>query len=71
MKQAAREVQWELDQIRMAIILKSIAEIQQALSEAQRAGDMERVMELLKQLQEENAFKQELAQALGERTIKA
>lgn len=70
-KQLAQRVQWELDQIRMAIILKSIEEIQRELAEAERQGDGQRVIDLLKRLQEENEFKQELAQALGERTIKA
>lgn len=71
LKQNALNVQWELDQIRMAIVLKSIGEIQQAMIAAERRGDNEQLVELIKQLQEENAFKQELAQALGERTIKA
>lgn len=70
-KQLAQEVQWELDQIRMAIILKSIAQIQDEMIEAEKAGDTERLLALIVQLQEENNFKQELAQALGERTIKA
>lgn len=70
-KQLAQEVQWELDQIRMAIILKSIAQIQDEMIEAEKAGDTERLLTLIVQLQEENNFKQELAQALGERTIKA
>lgn len=70
-KQLAQKVQWELDQIRMAIILQSIADIQRQIAEAERAGDSQRLIELIQQLQEENAFKQELAQALGERTIKA
>lgn len=71
MKQEAQRVQWELDQIRMAIILDSINSIQKRMVEAERAGNTELLMELIVQLQEENAFKQELAQALGERTIKA
>lgn len=71
LKQDALGVQWELDQIRMAIVLKSISDIQQAMVDAQRRGDTEQLIILIKQLQEENAFKQELAQALGERTIKA
>lgn len=71
MKQDALNVQWELDQIRMAIVLKSINDIQQAMVEAERKGDTEQLIDLIKQLQEENAFKQALAQALGERTIKA
>lgn len=70
-KQLAQEVQWELDQIRMAIILKSIAQIQDEMIEAEKAGDTQRLLALIVQLQEENNFKQELAQALGERTIKA
>ncbi len=71
MKQEALKVQWELDQIRMAIILQSIADIQRRMADAEREGDTELLLQLIVQLQEENAFKQELAQALGERTIKA
>lgn len=67
----AQVVQWELDQIRMAIVLESISSIQRRMVEAERAGDMPLLVELVQQLQEENAFKLELAQALGERTIKA
>ena len=39
--------------------------------QAESEGYFERVLRLLKELQAENAFKQELAQTLGERTIKA
>lgn len=67
----AQVVQWELDQIRMAIVLESISSIQRRMVEAERAGDIPLLVELVQQLQEENAFKLELAQALGERTIKA
>ena len=62
---------WELDQIRMAVVLDSIHKIQEEMVQAEREGDFERVLRLLKELQAENAFKQELAQTLGERTIKA
>lgn len=62
---------WELDQMRMAIVLKSIDSLQQQMKEAERLGDTDRVLRLLRELQEENSFKQELAQTLGERTIKA
>lgn len=70
-QQDAQTVQWELDQIRMAIVLESIRSIQQRMIEAERVGDTTLLVELVQQLQEENAFKLELAQALGERTIKA
>lgn len=62
---------WELDQIRMAVVLDNIHKIQEEMVQAEREGDFERVLRLLKELQAENAFKQELAQTLGERTIKA
>lgn len=62
---------WELDQIRMAVVLDNIHKIQEEMVQAEREGDFERVLCLLKELQAENAFKQELAQTLGERTIKA
>lgn len=62
---------WELDQIRMAVVLDNIHKIQEEMVQAEREGDFERVLLLLKELQAENAFKQELAQTLGERTIKA
>ena len=62
---------WELDQIRMAVVLDNIHKIQEEMFQAEREGDFERVLRLLKELQAENAFKQELAQTLGERTIKA
>ena len=62
---------WELDQIRMAVVLDNIHQIQEEMVQAEREGDFERVLRLLKELQAENAFKQELAQTLGERTIKA
>lgn len=62
---------WELDQIRMAVVLDNIHKIQEDMVQAEREGDFERVLRLLKELQAENAFKQELAQTLGERTIKA
>lgn len=62
---------WELDQIRMAVVLDNIHKIQEEMVQAEREGDFEHVLRLLKELQAENAFKQELAQTLGERTIKA
>ena len=62
---------WELDQIRMAVVLDNIHKIQEEMVQAEREGDFKRVLCLLKELQAENAFKQELAQTLGERTIKA
>lgn len=62
---------WELDQYRMAIVLRNIDRIQQQLIEAERVGDLEQIRNLIRELQEENIFKQELAQTLGERTIKA
>ena len=62
---------WELDQIRMAVVLDNIHKIQEEMVQAEREGDFERVLRLLKELKAENAFKQELAQTLGERTIKA
>ena len=62
---------WELDQIRMAVVLDNIHKIQEEMVQAEHEGDFERVLRLLKELQAENAFKQELAQTLGERTIKA
>ena len=62
---------WELDQIRMAVVLDNIHKIQEEMVQAEREGDFERVLRLLKELQAENSFKQELAQTLGERTIKA
>ncbi len=62
---------WELDQIRMAVVLDNIHKIQEEMVQAEREGNFERVLRLLKELQAENAFKQELAQTLGERTIKA
>lgn len=62
---------WELDQIRMAVVLDNIHKIQEEMVQAEREGDFEHVLCLLKELQAENAFKQELAQTLGERTIKA
>lgn len=62
---------WELDQIRMAVVLRNIQSLQEQLVRAERAGDMQLALSLLSELQQESAFKRELAQSLGERTIKA
>lgn len=58
-----------LDTLRMALVMKSIAEIQVELTQAQRAGDQAQITELVMELQELNKIKIEFAQSLGERTI--
>lgn len=68
--QLGQRVLWELDQIRMAVILKSIAETQAEIAIAEREGNTERLLELLRYLQEDNEIKQSLAQSLGERTVR-
>lgn len=59
----------ELDNIRMALVIQNIYEIQAELRTAQQQGDEARQIELIRELQELNQLKIEFAQSLGERTI--
>ncbi len=59
----------EIDALRMALVIKSIHEIQGELVRATRSGDENLVTELVIELQELNKLKIEFAQSLGERTI--
>ncbi len=55
--------------IKEANILQQIKEVQQAIKEAQRQGDMERIFELLKKQNQLNEIKNILSKELGERIV--
>lgn len=59
----------ELDNLRLAILMQNIYDVQKELVEAQKSGQEELLLQLIEELKELNTLKIQFAQNLGERTI--
>lgn len=59
----------ELDNLRLAILMQNIYEVQKELIDAQKNGQEELLVQLIEELRELNTLKIQFAQNLGERTI--
>lgn len=68
-RQLATSVPLVLTELKNAYILQSIKEITQQIIQKQEEGDMDGVMELIKQLKELDGIKKALAKASGEQII--